>query len=108
LPGAGVVDDPDPLVLPVPVLALVPVPVPVPVFEVDEPVDEVDPASVLEVEPFDGWPVPVVVVEVVGDTVEVPVEVDEPSVRSSTVESVPARFGAAPPPPIIVDVPPVG
>jgi hypothetical protein len=103
LPGAGVVDDPDPLVLPVPV----PVLVPVPVFEVDEPVDEVDPASVLEVEPF-GWPVAVVVVEVVGDTVEVPVEVDEPSVRSSTVESVPARFGAAPPPPIIVDVPPVG
>jgi hypothetical protein len=101
LPGAGVVDDPVPPVVPCEPL------VPVPVVEVDEPVDEVEPVPVVEVEPLAGSLVPVGV-DVVDDTVDVSVEVDDPLVWPPVVESVPARLGAAPPPPIIVELPPVG
>jgi hypothetical protein len=71
-----------------------------------EPSVVVEPGCEVELEALDDCPVPDVVDNAVEDVVEV-VVAGEPSVGSSGLVPVPAPLGDAPPPLIIVDVPPV-
>jgi len=74
-------------------------------LEVVEPSVVVEPGCVVELGVPEDCPVPVVVDDPVDESVDV--VVDDPSVGSARFVPAPAPLGVAPPPLIIVDVPPV-